>query len=319
MTNEARVGDGSERGQRVGALARLFAAAPESWLAGVVELARQGWSPEPGDGPALGLVRRSIGRLVRVDRATLGAGLQALLVSEAVELALRWLEASGALAVLLPEVAEMVGFHHSSPRAHKDLWEHTLIVVGRVPAEPTLRWVALCHDIGKVATRALVDGTLSFHRHEALGAWLFSGIAARLGMDEVQAKTIGFVIEHHARTNAFEPSWSDRALRRLIRECGSHLPAMLAFSRADWTTKQRHRQVAIAAQQVELERRLAALMALKVALPNGLSQALMAATGRGPGPWLGDARRWIEVELEAGAEGGDAERWALRWLGREQG
>jgi len=303
----------------VWALARQFVAAPESWLSGVVELARLGWSPGPADDPALDLVRRSTGRLVRVERAALLAGLDALLVSETVEVAMRWLEVSGTLGALLPEVAAMVGFHLSSPRTHKDLWEHTLIVVGRVEREPTLRWVALCHDIGKVATRALADGTLTFHRHEALGAWLFRGIAARLGMDAARAETITFVIEHHARTNAFEPSWSDRALQRLIRECSSHLPAMLAFSRADWTTKQRQRQVAIAAQQGELERRLAGLMAPKVALPDGLSQALMAATGREPGPWLGDARRWVEAELEAGAEVGDAGQWVMRWLGREQG
>jgi poly(A) polymerase len=303
----------------VWALTRRFATAPESWLPGVLELARLGWSPGPDDGPALELVRRGVGRLVRVEPAALLSGLDALLVSETVDAAMRWLEASGSLGALLPEVAAMVGFHLSSPRAHKDLWEHTLIVVDRVEREPTLRWVALCHDIGKVATRAVVDGTLTFHRHEAVGAWLFSGIAARLGMDAARAESIAFVIEHHARTNAFEPSWSDRALQRLIRECGSHLPAMLAFSRADWTTKQRHRQVAIAAQQGELERRLVGLMAPRVALPDGLSQALMAATGRGPGPWLGDARRWVEAELEAGAEVGDAELWVVRWLGREQG
>jgi hypothetical protein len=51
-----------------------------------------------------------------------------------------------------------------------------------------------------------------------------------------------------------------------------------------------------------------------VGLPEGLSERLMEATGREPGPWLGEARRWIEGELAKGAAAGDAAHWVDRYL-----
>ena len=281
-------------------------------LPGLVALAHSR-EPSAADVDALRPVRQGIGRLARVAAPELLAGLEAALTSPVAGRCLAWLEAAQALAALLPEVAVLRGFHTSSPAAHKDLWEHTLIVLERVEARADLRWVALCHDIGKVATRSLDEsGGLVFHHHEVLGAHQFRGIGARLGMDAARIERIAFVIEHHARTNQFQADWTDRAVSRLIRECGAHLPLMLAFSRADWTTRRRAKQEAIAAQQDELERRIAKLTAEKVTLPDGLSEALMRVAGDGPGPWLGEARRWVEAEMARAPEG-DAATWAERW------
>jgi len=135
-------------------------------------------------------------------------------------------------------------------------------------------------------------------------------------MAQARIDRIAFVIEHHARSNQYEPGWTDRAVLRLIRECGDHLPLMLAFSRADWTTRKRQKQLAIAAQQDELEQRIAALSVPRTALPVNLSEALMARCGEPPGPWLGEARRWVEQELAQTGDTGDAETWASRWFAR---
>jgi len=188
-------------------------------------------------------------------------------------------------------------------------------VLERVPRDPDLRWVALAHDIGKVATRALLeDGTLAFHRHEAVGARLFVGIGARLGMPEARCKRIAFVIEHHARTNQFEPSWSDRALRRLARECGEELPLMLAFSAADWTTKHRSKSERILSNHALLEARLEIIAQEDQAprVPEGTSEALMRLTGRGPGAWLAEAKRDMCRLYEVGSMG--PEGLARAWL-----
>lgn len=297
-----------------GLLAR-FRADPACVVGLAAECAARG-GPTADEALAL---RREIGRLAGAEPGRLLAGLDAALVADAPAGVLRALEALGGLAVLMPEVQALVGFHRSSPLPHKDLWEHTLSVVERTGADPDLRWVALCHDIGKIATRALaVDGRIAFHRHEAVGARLFVGIGARLAMPTQRASRIAFVIEHHARTNQFEPDWSDRALRRLVRDCREHLPLMLAFSAADWTTKRAARADRIQRNIALLGERLAALEApAPMGPPPGLAEALLAATGRDPGPWVGEALAWATAQARAGhLTGLDAHAIAARYLAR---
>lgn len=294
-------------------LLQRFVADPTCLVALAIECAARGG---PSAEEALA-VRREIGRLAGADPARLLADLDRALAGDAPAGALRGLEVVGALAVLLPEVQALVGFHRSAPLPHKDLWEHTLTVVERTGADPDLRWIALCHDIGKVATRAVADdGRVAFHRHEAVGARLFVGIGARLAMPPERTARIAFVIEHHARTNQFEPDWSDRALRRLARDCREHLPLMLAFSAADWTTKRVARAERIQRNIALLRERLAALDAPAAAgPPPGLASALLDATGRAPGPWVGEALAWATAELEAGRlDGLDAPAIARRYL-----
>jgi poly(A) polymerase len=290
-------------------LAGRFEDDPTQLLEDVVSLAERGVEPLPQ-----AAIKASIGRLAALEPSAILATLDAILVAPWCGIALRWLDALGALPVILPEVAALVGFHLGSPRPHKDLWDHTLRVLERVPSEPDLRWVALAHDIGKCATRAvLADGKLGFHRHEAVGARLFVGIGARLGMAPERAERIAFVIANHARTNQYEPAWSDRALRRLVRECGDRLPLMRAFSAADWTTKHRSKSGRILALQAELGERLARLEADgSRSLPAGTSEALMRAAGRGPGPWLAEARRELLARPELEAFGPEA--LAAAWL-----
>lgn len=259
------------------------------------------------------LIQCEIGRLAGVP--SLLAELDDALCAPNAAAIVQALADLGALTLLLPEVHAFIGFHRSSPLGHKDLWAHTLTVLERTAAEPDLRWVALCHDIGKIATRAVgPDGRLSFHRHEAVGARLFVGIGARLAMPATRVHKIAFVIEHHARTNQFEPSWSDRALRRLIRDSGEHLPSMLAFSAADWTTKKAARAERIQKQLELLRTRIAALSTeADDPLPEGIADALMAQSGGEPGPWIGEAMRWAKTH--AGELGDlDAAAIAARYL-----
>ncbi len=266
-------------------------------------------------------VQRAIGRLAGVDPLRLLGELDAALGAPNAGAIVQALEDLGALVLLLPEVHAFIGFHRSSPLQHKDLWSHTLTVLERTAPETDLRWVALCHDIGKVATRAIgEDGRIAFHRHEAVGARLFLGIGARLAMPAERIARIAFVIEHHARTNQFEPSWSDRALRRLIRDSGERLPLMLAFSAADWTTKKAARAERIQKHLDILRQRLDALVVAAAAppgvplLPAGLGDALLEVSAAASGPWVGQAVRWAENEARAGhLTGLDARAVALRW------
>ena len=270
--------------------------------------------------------RQDIGRLIDHGPEAALACLDAVVSGPFVAEALDWLEGVGALGVWLPEVQALKGFHESSPVHHKDLWAHTLEVVQRTPADADLRWVALLHDIGKVATRALsTRGQVSFHGHERLGAWLSLGIAGRLGMAPARSRRIAFIVEHHARVNAYDSSWSDRAVRRLIRDAGEHLEDMLRFSNADYTTKRAKRASKIRARLCELSERIETLMAkarVEAPLPSGFGRTLCEAMRMKPGPEVGSMIRWLEGQIDEGVleAGRPAEFYiaALRTQGRDE-
>jgi poly(A) polymerase len=122
-------------------------------------------------------------------------------------------------------------------------------------------------------------------------------------MSDERAERIAFMVEHHARVNASEPGWTDRAVRRLIREAGEHLDGMVRFSGADYTTRRRARAARIRAHLADLKRRLAMIQEADQAprvLPARLGVALCDGLDVAPGPHIGEAIAWLEAEIAAG-------------------
>jgi len=255
------------------------------------------------DDAALRRVRRELGRLVSAPPAGLLAGIDAALMDDDPARALTALQEVGLFAVVLPEVEALIGFHRTCPVHHKDLWDHTLKVVAKMPADVDLRWAALMHDAGKISTRVVdPDGKVVFIRHEAVGAWLMAGVARRLEMPAARAERIGFVIEHHGRVNAYERDWSDRAVGRLMRDGGERLADLLAFSSADFTTKRTAKAARIQENLRHLQGRLArhGEKPEQPVFPRGLGDAVAAALGVVPGPVVGVAMGWLANEVAEG-------------------
>ena len=167
---------------------------------------------------------------------SLGAGLQ-------------WMHDAGVLGAVLPELDATVDFSQEAGRRHKDVWEHTKQVVRQSVPNPIVRWAALLHDIGKVPTRVMLpDGRVTFHRHAEVGARMWEPIAKRLGFDRPERHKIRFLILHHLRANAYEPGWTDAAVRRFDHEMGEHLDDLLDLSRADVTSRRPGRRQEAVAQ-----------------------------------------------------------------------
>ena len=211
---------------------------------------------------------------------------------------------NGALELLLPEVYAIVDFHKSCPVHHKDLWTHTLEVLERSRPDANLRWAVLLHDVGKVQTRSIdASNRVSFHGHEELGGTIMREVGARLNMDSERIERIAMIIERHGRINAYTPQWSDRAVRRLIRESGSALEDLLSFSSADYTTRRRARQRRIAATLEHLSDRIDRLRTEdmeQVALPRGLGSALADALDIPPGPAIGEVIAKLKELVQQG-------------------
>lgn len=75
------------------------------------------------------------------------------------------------LTAAIPELRPMVGFDQRTPYHAYDLYTHTALVVSQVPADLTLRWAALLHDIGKLSTFSVDEkGQGHFYDHDTVGA-----------------------------------------------------------------------------------------------------------------------------------------------------
>jgi poly(A) polymerase len=144
--------------------------------------------------------------------------LERCLLGRDVDQALEWLHAVGAVNLLLPELEACVDLAQEAGRMHKDVWDHTKLVVKQSVRRPAVRWAALLHDIGKVPTRTFTKNGVHVHGHAEVGARMFDKVARRLPFEHEDRKKIRFLIKHHLRSNQYGERWTDNAVRRFARD-----------------------------------------------------------------------------------------------------
>ena len=153
----------------------------------------------------------------------------------------------GVVDKVLPELRPLVGCEQE-PEWHPegDVWVHTLMVIDKARAlngdldRPRLATVmlgAVCHDLGKPATTAFVDGRIRSIDHEQAGVEPTLALLDRLNVHsvdgfDVRGQVVGLVANHlkpgmfHKASNV-----GDGAFRRLAQRVDLELLARLA--RAD--------------------------------------------------------------------------------------
>jgi tRNA nucleotidyltransferase (CCA-adding enzyme) len=158
----------------------------------------------------------------------IAAEVEKLLASPVPSAGLRPLESTGLLGWISPELAAQRGLAQDKVPG-EDLWDHTLRAVDGAPVDrPIVRLAALLHDIGKPSTFA--EGR--FLGHETVGAELAAELLARLRLPRSTADRVVHLIRNHMF--AYEPSWSDAAVRRFIAKIGEPaLDELFELRRAD--------------------------------------------------------------------------------------
>lgn len=237
-------------------------------------------------------------------RAILDDLLCAPHADEGLELLLRF----DVLYALFPEVSALRGMGDDPSAAlHKDVWKHTLAVVTGVKPEVDLRWGALLHDIGKARTRRVVNGKVTFHNHDAVGARMVDALQHRTNLfadDTALLRTVRYLVLEHLRPAGYNPEWTDSAVRRLITECGDtrFFEKLMNLSRADLTTKNPKKRASCERRADELERRVAEVLVIDSApkLPKGTMGIIMSKVDRKPGPWLNATRDRLEEAMKNG-------------------
>ena len=207
-----------------------------------------------------------------------------ILLSGNVAPGLRALVRLGLMPYVVPEFMETVDVEQEAEFHHKDVFEHTLIVVSSVEADPILRKAAFFHDIGKPRTlvyehRCTYCGAKSIHKsaeegecevcggrtipkrihfygHENVGATIARRAMRRLAYPRDDIDAVAHLVANHMRPYGYAASrdpWSDAAVRRFIRDTYlargdrelANVDMLLRLARADITgSAPRRRRIA---------------------------------------------------------------------------
>jgi poly(A) polymerase len=252
-----------------------------------------------------------------------------LVISPAPRAGLTLLVDTGLAERVLPELPALkleIDEHHR----HKDVYEHTLTVLeqaidledgpdGDVPGPDfVLRFAALMHDVGKPRTRRLEPGGgVSFHHHETVGARITQKRMQALRFSTELTEDVSRLVELHLRFHGYGTGeWSDSAVRRYVRDAGPLLSRLHRLTRADCTTRNRRKALALAQAYDHLEERIAELAEseeLARIRPDLDGNQVMGILGLPPGREVGQAMAFLlELRLERGPMGEEAATAALR-------
>ena len=144
-------------------------------------------------------------------------------------------EFASVLSAAGPQLKPMMGFDQRTPYHAYDLYTHTALVVSQVPKDLTLRWAALLHDAGKVASFTVdEEGHGHFYGHDKVGAEMADEVLRSLKSPTVLREQTAALIAHH-----MNPLPEDKKqLRRRISRLGWELTEKLWYlQRADLCSK----------------------------------------------------------------------------------
>ncbi len=194
-------------------------------------------------------IRENAGWLESISAERVREEFEKILVSDNVAGGLRALVRLGLMEYIVPEFLETLSVEQEAEFHHKDVFEHTLIVVSNVEPDPILRKAAFFHDIGKPRTLVYehrctfcgakstqkttdegecercggrtVPKKIHFYGHENVGAAIARRAMKRLAYPKDDIDSVAHLVAHHMRPMSYamgRDPWTDSAVRRFIRD-----------------------------------------------------------------------------------------------------
>jgi putative nucleotidyltransferase with HDIG domain len=241
--------------------------------------------------------------------------------------AVRLLDRTGGLEMVLPELGSLKGCVQN-PYHHLDVYGHTLEALEHLPglvdqmggerflappeacglrgAPPLapLAWATLLHDVGKPAVRKVDhEGRIIFWHHDEVGARMADDIARRLGMSRRFSCFLGVLVLNHLRLGFLvrESPLTRRALVRYRRAVEPYVFESVLLSLADrLATRGEKTPPTSLAKHYRLARQVW-LEIPKETRPLPLGGAdVMNLLGLPEGPAVGEALTALQDEVDAG-------------------
>ena len=174
----------------------------------------------------------SVSLLPRISAERVRDELDRLLLGDEPDRGLEILDGAGLLNVVLPELVACQGVAQNRYHRH-DVYRHSLETVRAAVPRRVVRWAALCHDLGKPASRgSREDGETTFYGHAQLGAEICHELLTRLRFSRMLRDKIVHLVGEHLFD--YQPEWTDAAVRRFLRRVGEeNLEDLFDLRRAD--------------------------------------------------------------------------------------
>jgi poly(A) polymerase len=230
-----------------------------------------------------------------------------------------WLMARTRLSdQFLPELNAME-LEQDPIHRHKDVLAHTIAVVHNTRPELLVRMAALLHDIAKPKTRSFGPNGVMFHHHEVVGARMARQRLRDLRYPNDFVEEVAQLVFLHLRFHTYRMGWTDRAVRRYVRDAGPLLEPLNHLVRCDCTTRNANKARALGRRMDELEERIAELREreeLDAIRPPLDGHQVMAFLDVGPSKVVGEALAFLlDLRLDEGPMTEDAayarlEAWA---------
>jgi poly(A) polymerase len=266
-------------------------------------IARYGLTP---DEDLVAAVRAGHHRLAIVSAERIRDELDRLVMVPVPSVGLWFVVDTGLAEEFLPELPGLA-LEQDPVHRHKDVLAHTLAVVDKTRPDRLLRLAALFHDVGKPRTRAFAAGGVTFHHHEVVGARMTRQRMEALRYPNEDVDIVVRLVELHLRFHTYRLGWTDKAVRRYVRDAGPLLDRLNELTRCDCTTRNAAKARALGRRMDELERRIAELReleALDALRPDLDGTAVMALLGVPPGRVVGDALDFLmELRMDEGPLG----------------
>ncbi len=274
-------------------------------------VAQLGFTPVPAVLPAM---RLHAGRVAILSVERISEELRRLLVAPHPRLGFAVLRDGGVLQRVLPEVSAMQGVEQGGHHIY-DVYEHTMRALDGAPADLLTRTAVLLHDAGKPPTHALApDGRHTFYDHPQVGARMARDVLSRLRFSNDEIDRVSQLVRLHLRPIQYdEATFSDSAVRRLVRDAGDLRDRMLDVARADTLASSFPTIAGIDELAQRMERLDAGgeLSRLRDPLDG---DEIMALAGRGPGPWVGRVKAALHDAVLDGSIAPRDSAAARAWL-----
>ena len=193
-------------------------------------------------------LERMADRIKIVSGERIEVELNKIILSPHPSIGFEYLQRSGLLQIILPELAALDIVEKREGRAHKNNFYHTLEVLENLiknnhspnANDLYLRWAALLHDIGKTKTKRWEPKVgWTFHNHNYVGAKMVRDIFRRLKLPMgAEMRYVEKLVDLHMRPIAIaDEIVTDSAIRRLLNDAGDDIDDLMKLCEADITSR----------------------------------------------------------------------------------